>query len=110
MTTFTSYNIQLKLLDMCIDSAIQYQNKNKIVYDTFFRVRPDSCFLLQDLNIINKNKNYIYTSIKSDAPANDQIIIVNRHILYGLKALNYLLVNQYYILQNILFIKIINHF
>ena len=82
-TTFTAYNIQLKLLDMCIDSAIEYQNKNNIVYDMFFRVRPDSCFLLQDIDILNKTKNYIYTSIKSDAPANDQVIIVNRHILYS---------------------------
>ena len=80
---FTNYNIQLKMIDMCIDSALKYQIDNNIRYDTFFRIRPDSCFLLNELDIINKQNCSIYTSIKSDALANDQIIIINKYVLYS---------------------------
>ena len=79
---FTKYNVQLKLLDMCIESAIKYEKNNNINYDTYFRIRPDSCLLLKELDILNKNNNYIYTSIKSDSFANDQIIIINKFFLY----------------------------
>ena len=80
---FTNYNIQLKMIDMCIDSALKYQFQNNIRYDNFFRIRPDSCFLLNELDIINKQNCSIYTSIKSDALANDQIIIINKFVLYS---------------------------
>ena len=80
---FTPYNIQLKMIDMCIDSALKYQSQHNIRYDTFFRIRPDSCFLLNDIDIINKQNCSIYTSIKSDALANDQIIIINKFVLYS---------------------------
>ncbi len=80
---FTPYNIQLKMIDMCIDSALKYQSQHNIRYDTFFRIRPDSCFLLNELDIINKQNCSIYTSIKSDALANDQIIIINKFVLYS---------------------------
>ena len=78
----TEFNIQLKMIDMCIVNALEYQKQNKLVYNTFFRIRPDSCFLLNELDIINKQNCSIYTSIKSDALANDQIIIINRYVLY----------------------------
>ena len=65
MRSFTKFNVQLKMIDMCIDKALQYQNENNINYDTFFRIRPDSCFLLNELDIINKQNCSIYTSIKS---------------------------------------------
>jgi hypothetical protein len=76
------YNIQLKLIDMCINEAIQYEKCNAIRYNTFFRIRPDSCLLLNELDIINKQNCSIYTSIKSDALGNDQIFIVNKYVLY----------------------------
>lgn len=79
---FTSFNIQLKMIDMCIDAALKYQSEHNISYYTFFRIRPDSCFLLNELDIINKQNCSIYTSIKSDAFANDQIIIINKYVLY----------------------------
>lgn len=80
---FTEHNIQLKMIDMCINNALEYQKQNKLMYTTFFRIRPDSCFLLNELDIINKQNCSIYTSIKSDALANDQIIIINRYVLYS---------------------------
>lgn len=76
---FTNYNVQLKLIDMCIMAALNYEKYKNIKYDTFFRIRPDSCFLLKELDI--KDTNNIYTSIKSDAPANDQVFIINRFLL-----------------------------
>ena len=76
------YNIQLKMVDMCINQALSYEKQHGFKYDTFFRIRPDSCFLLHELDIINKNNCSIYTSIKSDAFGNDQIFIINKYVLY----------------------------
>ena len=55
---FTTYNIQLKMIDMCIDSALKYQLQHNIRYDNFFRIRPDSCFLLNELDIIKFQKKH----------------------------------------------------
>jgi hypothetical protein len=74
---YTKHNSQLKMIDMCIDQAI----KQNIKYDLFFRVRPDSCFLMSELNIHDKNENKIYTSIKFDAIGSDQSFIFNQHVL-----------------------------
>lgn len=76
---YNKYNIQLKMIDMCLDKAIQ----SNINYDTFFRIRPDTCCLLQELEIDKKQDNLIYTSIKSDAPANDQIFFFNKYMLHN---------------------------
>ena len=35
------------------------KKKHNISYDLFFRIRPDSCFLIQELNMQDKNENYI---------------------------------------------------
>ena len=75
---YNKYNVQLKMIDMCLDKAIQ----SNIKYYTFFRIRPDSCCLLQELQIDKKQHNLIYTSVKSDAPANDQIFFFNKYMLH----------------------------
>jgi hypothetical protein len=69
-------NGQLKMIDMCIQAALEYKK-----YDLFFRVRPDACFLLNELHMDEKHENYIYTSIKEDAPASDQVFLFNQHML-----------------------------
>ena len=58
----TEFNIQLKMIDMCIDNALEYQKQNNLVYNTFFRIRPDSCFLLNELeNTFNRFVSKIET-------------------------------------------------
>lgn len=74
-------NGQLKMIDMCIQAALEYETLYHRKYDLFFRVRPDSCFLLNELQLDEKVENYIYTSIKEDAPASDQVFLFNQHIL-----------------------------
>jgi hypothetical protein len=72
----------MKLIDMCIDKALEYERNNNIKYDIFFRIRPDSCFLMKEIKIIEKVENKIYTSIKHDAVGNDQVFLFNQFILY----------------------------
>lgn len=76
---YNSYNVQLKMIDMCLDKAIQ----SNIKYYTFFRIRPDTSCLLQELQIDKKQDNKIYTSIKSDALANDQIFFFNKYMIHS---------------------------
>jgi hypothetical protein len=75
------HNGQLKMIDMCIEDAKLYEKENHIKYDLFFRIRPDACILLHELDIVNKNKDFIYTSIKHDALGSDQVFIFNHTIL-----------------------------
>lgn len=79
---FSAYNSQIKLIDMCINKALEYERNNNIKYDIFFRIRPDSCFLMNDIKINEKIENKIYTSIKNDAVGNDQVFLFNQFILY----------------------------
>ena len=78
---FHAYNSQFKMLDMCIEKAIEKQRAETFMYDMFFRVRPDSCFLLSELEIENKHDNKIYTSIKFDSISNDQVFLFNGYVL-----------------------------
>jgi hypothetical protein len=80
---YTPHNSQLKLIDMCIDQAIMNETNHNIKYDLFFRVRPDSCFLINELNFHDKYENKIYTSIKFDAIGSDQSFIFNQYILHN---------------------------
>jgi len=78
---FHSFNSQFQMVDMCIEKAIEKQLVETFTYDLFFRVRPDSCFLLSELEIENKRENKIYTSIKFDSIANDQVFLFNANVL-----------------------------
>jgi hypothetical protein len=75
------FNGQLKMIDMCINDALIYQQHNSIVYDTFFRIRPDCYIKESDLNIDQFQDNYIYTGIKVDTIANDNIFIFDNELL-----------------------------
>jgi hypothetical protein len=74
-------NGQLKMIDMCIQHAMEYEKINHRKYDLFFRVRPDSCFLLNELCFDKIHENYVYTAIKEDAPGSDQVFMFNPAML-----------------------------
>lgn len=75
------HNGQLKMIDMCIEDAKLYEKKNNVQYDLFFRIRPDACILLHELNMSDKNEDFIYTSNKHDARGSDQVFMFNHNIL-----------------------------
>jgi len=79
---YNGYNSQIKLIDMCIEKALEFEKLNNIKYNMFLRIRPDSCFIIEELNIEDKIDNKIYTSIKSDSIGSDQVFLFNQYILY----------------------------
>jgi len=78
---FHGFNSQFKMVDMCMVKAMEKQQAETFTYDIFFRVRPDSCFLISELEIEKKRENKIYTSIKFDSIANDQVFLFNSYVL-----------------------------
>jgi hypothetical protein len=75
------YYSQMKMIDIIIQKATNYQRLNNMKYDMFFRIRPDTCILINELKIDTLFENYIYTSIKDDAIGNDQIFLFNQNVL-----------------------------
>jgi hypothetical protein len=65
---------QIKMIDHLITQA------NKSDYDLFLRIRPD-CVLNQTLNLNSIDLETVYTSIKCDAPGNDQFFYFSREML-----------------------------
>jgi hypothetical protein len=80
LNTNANYS-QMKMIDILIKKATYYEKINNIKYDMFFRIRPDSCILINELKIDTLIENYIYTSIKNDAIGSDQIFLFNQNIL-----------------------------
>jgi hypothetical protein len=72
---------KMKMIDIVIQKATNYQRLNNMKYDMFFRIRPDSCILINELKIDTLFENYIYTSIKDDAIGSDQVFLFNQNIL-----------------------------
>jgi hypothetical protein len=69
------YFSQIKMIDRLITEA------NKSDYDLFIRMRPD-CILKGILDLSSIDPNIVYTSIKCDAPGNDQFFYFSRNMLY----------------------------
>ena len=80
LDTNSNYS-QMKMIDILIIKATNNEKKNKMKYDMFFRIRPDSCVLINELKIDTLIENYIYTSIKNDSIGSDQIFIFNQNVL-----------------------------
>ena len=68
---------QLTSIDYLIKKA--YESK-EYKYDMFLRIRPD-CVFDGELNINNMNLDKVYTGVRCDAPASDQIFICNRKMI-----------------------------
>jgi hypothetical protein len=68
------YFSQIKMIDCLITEA------NKYEYDLFLRIRPD-CILKGRLDLSSINPNVVYTSIKCDAPGNDQFFYFSKKML-----------------------------
>ena len=68
------YFSQIKM----IDNLIKQASSNR--YDLFLRIRPD-CILNQPLTINSINLDTVYTSIKCDAPGNDQFFYFSKKML-----------------------------
>lgn len=69
---------------MCIEKALEFEKLNNIKYNMFLRIRPDSCFIIEELNIEDKIDNKIYTSIKSDSIGSDQVFyLINIYYMNG---------------------------
>lgn len=69
-----SYFTQIKMIDRLVREA------NKSDYDLFMRIRPD-CILNGKLDVRSINPNVVYTSIKCDAPGNDQFFYFSKKML-----------------------------
>ena len=69
-----SYFSQIKMIDHLIRQA------NKSDYDLFLRIRPD-CILNEPLKLNLIDLETVYTSIKCDAPGNDQFFYFSREML-----------------------------
>jgi hypothetical protein len=69
------YFSQIKMIDRLITEA------SKSEYDLFLRIRPD-CILNGKLDLSSIDPDTVYTSIKCDAPGNDQFFYFSRNMLY----------------------------
>lgn len=72
------YYSQIKMIDLLIEKMTDYEKALKIRYDGIIRFRPD--VYVPRLRMFPL-KNYIYTSIKTDAFGNDQFFIINKFML-----------------------------
>jgi hypothetical protein len=68
------YFSQIKMIDNLINQC------GSIDYDLFLRIRPD-CILNQPLNLNSIDSETVYTSIKCDAPGNDQFFYFSKEML-----------------------------
>jgi hypothetical protein len=69
------YFSQIKMIDRLLTEA------SKSEYDLFIRIRPD-CVLKGTLDLSSIDPNVVYTSIKCDAPGNDQFFYFSKKMLY----------------------------
>jgi hypothetical protein len=68
------YFSQIKMIDTLIKQAASNE------YDLFLRIRPD-CILNGPLNLNSIDLDTVYTSIKCDAPGNDQFFFFSKKML-----------------------------
>jgi len=69
------YSNQIKAIDILIRKALEKKS-----YDYIIRIRPD-CLLDGEFDLISLDPKIIYTSIKWDAIANDDFIIISKNMI-----------------------------